>query len=76
MGSESATTVTARLSAAGGQEFGAATDFNVRSSQVGAALWIAIGVSVAFVAIALIRRFGRPGHRPPHQTLTAEDFDD
>jgi hypothetical protein len=76
MGSESATTVTARLSAADGQEFGAATDFNVRSSQVGAALWIAIGLSVAFVAIALIRRFARPGHRPPHQTLTAEDFDD
>ena len=76
MGSEAATTVTARLSAADGQEFGAATDFNVRSSQIGAALWIAIGVSVAFVAIALIRRFARPGHRPPHQTLTAEDFDD
>ena len=76
MGSESATTVTARLSAADGQEFGAATDFNVRSSQVGAALWIAIGVSVAFVAIALIRRFARPGHRPPHHDAAAEDFDD
>jgi len=74
--SESATTVTARLSAASGQEFGAATDFNVRSSQVGAALWIAIGVSVAFVAVALIRRFARPGHRPPHPTLPPDDFDD
>jgi hypothetical protein len=76
MGSESATTVTARLSAANGQEFGAATDFNVRSSQVGAALWIAIGVSVAFVAVALVRRFGRPGHRPEHTTLPPGDFDD
>jgi hypothetical protein len=76
MGSESATTVTARLSGANSQEFGAATDFNVRSSQVGAALWIAIGVSVAFVAIALIRRFGRPGHRPTHPTLPPDYFDD
>jgi hypothetical protein len=76
MGSESGTTVTARLSAANGQEFGAATGFNVRSSQVGAAVWIAIGVSVAFVAVALIRRFGRPGHRPTHPTLPPDDFDD
>lgn len=76
MASESATTVTARLSAANGQEFGAATDFNVRSSQVGAAVWIAIGVSVVFVAVALIRRFGRPGHRPEHTTLPPDDFDD
>jgi len=76
MKSETATTVTARLSAANGQEFGAATDFNVRSSQVGAAVWIAIGVSVAFVAIALIRRFARPGHRPEHTTLPPGEFDD
>lgn len=76
MGSESATTVTARLSGSTGQEFGAATDFNVRSSQVGAALWIAIGISVAFVAVALVRRFGRPGHRPSHPTLPPDDFDD
>jgi hypothetical protein len=76
MGSESATTVTARLSGANGQEFGAATDFNVRSSQVGAALWLAIGVSVAFVAVALIRRFARPGHRPTHPTLPPDYFDD
>jgi hypothetical protein len=77
MGSVSATTVTARLSGSNGQEFGAATDFNVRSSQVGAAVWIAIGISVVFVAIALIRRFGRPGHRPEHPTLPpSDDFDD
>jgi hypothetical protein len=76
MGSESATTVSARLSAANGQEFGAATDFNVRSSQVGAALWIAIGISVVFVAVALFRRFGRPGHRPEPTTLPPGDFHD
>jgi hypothetical protein len=76
MGSESATTVTARLSGANSQEFGAATGFNVRSSQVGAALWLAIGVSVAFVAVALIRRFARPGHRPTQPTLPPDYFDD
>jgi hypothetical protein len=77
MESVTATTVTARLSGSNGQEFGAATDFNVRSSQVGAAVWIAIGISVVFVAIALIRRFGRPGHRPEHPTLPpSDDFDD
>lgn len=77
MKSATATTVTARLSGSNGQEFGAATDFNVRSSQVGAALWVAIGVSVVFVVIALIRRFGRPGHRPAHPTLPpSDDFDD
>ncbi len=77
MKSATATTVTARLSGSNGQEFGAATDFNVRSSQVGAALWVAIGVSVVFVVIALIRRFGRPGHRPTHPTLPpSDDFDD
>ena len=76
MESESATTVTARLSGSDGQEFGAATDFNVRSSQVGAALWIAIAISVTFVAVALARRFGRPGHRPTHPTLPPDDFDD
>lgn len=76
MHQETATTVTARLTAADGREFGAATNFNVRSSQVGAALWVAIAVSVAFVAVALVRRFARPGHRPDHATLPPEDFDD
>ncbi|HJR89528.1 MAG TPA: DUF6049 family protein, partial [Aeromicrobium sp.] len=76
MKSESGTTVTARLSAANGQEFGAATDFNVRASGVGAALWIAIGISIIFVAVALIRRFGRPGHRPEHPTLPPGEYDD
>lgn len=76
MDGQTATTVNVRLMAVDGGSFGASTVFNVRSSRVGAALWIAIGISVAFVAIALVRRFGRPGHEPPHPTLPPTDFDD
>jgi hypothetical protein len=77
MDGQTATTVSVRLTSGDdGASFGASTVFNVRSSRVGAALWIAIGISVAFVAIALIRRFARPGHEPPHQTLAPTDFHD
>jgi hypothetical protein len=76
MDGQTATTVNVRLTATDARTFGASTVFNVRSSRVGAALWIAIGISVAFVAIALARRFGRPGHEPPRTTLPPTDFDD
>jgi hypothetical protein len=76
LGTQTATTVSVRLSSKDGLPFGASTVFNVRSTQVGAALWIAIGVSVAFVAVALLRRFASPGHRPSHTTLPPDDFDD
>jgi hypothetical protein len=76
MEAQTATTISVRLSSAEGFPFGAATVFNVRSTRVGAALWIAIGLSVAFVAVALIRRFARPGHRPSHAPLPPDDFDD
>lgn len=73
---QSAATVTVRLTAAQGQSFGASTVFNVRSSRVGAALWLAIGISVGFVVFALVRRFARPGHQPVSPTLSPDDFDD
>lgn len=77
MDGQTATTVSVRLTSGDdGASFGASTVFNVRSSRVGAALWIAIGISVAFVAIALVRRFARPGHEPPHPTLPPTDFHD
>jgi hypothetical protein len=76
MDSQTATSVSVRLSSTQGLPFGAATVFNVRSTRVGAALWIAIGLSVAFVAVALVRRFARPGHRPSHPPLPPDDFDD
>jgi len=76
MDGQTATTVNVRLTATDARTFGASTVFNVRSSRVGAALWIAIGISVAFVAVALVRRFARPGHEPPRTTLPPTDFDD
>ena len=77
MNGQTATTVNVRLTAADNRTFGASTVFNVRSSRVGAALWIAIGISVFFVVVALVRRFGRPGHEPPPRpTLPASDFED
>jgi len=77
MDGQTATTVSVRLTSGDdGASFGASTVFNVRSSRVGAALWIAIGISVAFVAVALVRRFARPGHEPPHPTLPPTDFHD
>ena len=76
MDGQTATTVNVRLTATDARTFGASTVFNVRSSRVGAALWIAIGISVVFVTIALVRRFARPGHEPPRPTLPPTDFDD
>lgn len=73
---DTATTVSVQLRTPTRQTFGMATVFNVRSSRVGAALWAAIGLSVAFVAVALVRRFARPGHRPTHAVLPPGDFDD
>jgi hypothetical protein len=73
MDGQSATTVSIQLTTGQGTILGAPSVFNVRSSRVGAALWIAISVSIAFVAIALIRRFARPGHRPEPQTLSPDD---
>jgi hypothetical protein len=73
---QSSATVSIHLTTPDGATVGAPSVFNVRSSRVGAALWVAIGLSVVFVAIALIRRFVRPGHRPEHPTLPPGDFDD
>ncbi len=33
--------------------------FNVRSSKIGAVLWVAIGLAGAFVLVAMFRRFHR-----------------
>ena len=76
MDGQSSATVSVHLTTADGTMLGAPSVFNVRSSRVGAALWVAIGLSVAFVAIALVRRFVRPGHRPEHPTLPPGAFDD
>jgi hypothetical protein len=73
---QSSATVSIHLTTPDGAMLGAPSVFNVRSSRVGAALWVAIGLSVVFVAIALMRRFIGPGHPPDHPTLPPDDFDD
>lgn len=63
VGQQSSATLTAVMITPGGESFGDPAVFNVRSSRVGAALWVAIGVAAAFVVIALARRFRRKPRR-------------
>jgi hypothetical protein len=78
MARQSSSTLSARMVAPDGQAFGTPAVFNVRSSRVGAALWVAIGLAAAFVVIALVRRFR--GHSKPPDSLPSEplgaDVDD
>jgi hypothetical protein len=61
MGRQTSATLTAEMVTPDGQAFGEPAVFNVRSSRVGAALWVAIGLAAAFVVVALARRFlGHP----------------
>jgi Family of unknown function (DUF6049) len=64
MNQQSSATLTARMITSGGEVFGDPAVFNVRSSRVGAALWVAIGAAVVFVVLALARRFRKPPHQP------------
>ena len=64
MSQQSSATLTAVMVTPGGDSFGDPAVFNVRSSRVGVALWVAIGVAAAFVVIALARRFRRQPRRP------------
>lgn len=71
---QNATTVTAQLITPGGRAFGTTTEFNVRSSRVGAVLWITMAAAGLFVLIALIRRF-RTG-RSDRPAMESESDDD
>lgn len=75
MSRQSSATLTAGMVTPDGQSFGDPAVFNVRSSRVGAALWVAIGVAAAFVVIALARRFRRPT-RAPKPPRPIEDVTD
>ena len=63
MSQQSSATLTALMVTPAGETFGDPAVFNVRSSRVGAALWVAIGVAAAFVVVALARRFRRQPRR-------------
>lgn len=56
------TSVAAQLITPEGQAFGKPSVFQVRSSAVGAVLWVAMGAAGLFVVVALLRRF-RKKHR-------------
>ena len=57
VGDQSSSTFTATLISADGQTFGEPAVFNVRSSRVGIAVWVAMGAAAVFVVLALARRF-------------------
>jgi hypothetical protein len=73
MSRQSSATLTARMITPDGEPFGSPAVFNVRSSRVGAALWVAIGLAAAFVVIALARRFR--GHARPRESTQVQPFD-
>ncbi|OUZ12562.1 hypothetical protein BHE97_02375 [Aeromicrobium sp. PE09-221] len=62
LGRQTSTTITAQAMA-GDRAIGSETSFNVRSSQVGTIVWVAMGVAVAGVVFAMSRRFRRRGFR-------------
>jgi hypothetical protein len=73
MSRQSSATLTARIVTPDGESFGSPAVFNVRSSRVGAALWVAIGLAAAFVVVALARRFR--GQAKPRESTPPQPFD-
>jgi hypothetical protein len=71
MNQQSSATLTARMITSDGEVFGDPAVFNVRSSRVGAALWVAIGAAVVFVVLALARRF----RKQPNQAEPSQPFE-
>lgn len=56
---QSSSTVTATLTTADGEPFGEPVDFNVRSSNVGLIVWVAMAAAMVLVVATWVRRFGR-----------------
>jgi len=57
VGEQGSASVAAQLISPEGKAFGPPAVFNVRSSAVGAVLWVAIGLAAALVVVAMARRF-------------------
>ena len=73
MSRQSSATLTARMITPDGEAFGSPAVFNVRSSRVGAALWVAIALAAVFVVVALARRFR--GHAKPRESSPLQPLD-
>ncbi|EFQ84550.1 hypothetical protein HMPREF0063_10402 [Aeromicrobium marinum DSM 15272] len=67
VGDRSTSTLSARLVSDEGAPIGEAAEFNVRSSNVGTVLWVAMAAAGLLVLVALLRRF-RHGRRLPSAT--------
>ncbi len=72
LGQQSTTQLTASLTTAEGDPIGTPAVFNVRSSQIGVVLWVAIGLAGVLVLVALFRRF----HRRRNGSSTTERLAD
>ncbi|MET0449379.1 MAG: DUF6049 family protein [Aeromicrobium sp.] len=59
LGTQRTTFMTARLMTDEGQTIGSTSTFKVRSSSIGAVLWVAMGLAGLFVLVTLARRFHR-----------------
>jgi len=77
LGEQTSSTVTARLLTEGGQGFGEPVVFNIRSSNVGLIVWIAMGAAGLLVIATWARRFlGRRRRRGAEVTEGFEDADE
>lgn len=61
LGEQSSSTLSAQLVTPSGQDLGSPTTFNIRSSRVGTAVWVAMGLALLLVVVAVGRRFSRRG---------------
>lgn len=75
LGRQNTTSLTARLKSTDGKTIGQpAREFNVRSSKIGAVLWVAMGLAALLVLAALVRRFSR--HRTRSRVASERLADD
>ena len=72
LGQQNTTTLSARLTSDEGRKIGEPAVFNVRSSKVGAVLWVAMGLAALLVFASLFRRF----HRRRSQLVTQRTAQD
>lgn len=70
---QNATFLTASLTSADGENIGVPAVFKVRSSKVGAVLWVAMGLTGLLVLGALFRRFRRRRTRIVSERLADDD---
>ncbi|WP_332662416.1 DUF6049 family protein [Aeromicrobium sp.] len=76
LGRQKTTSVTARLKSTDGKAIGQPAEFNVRSSKIGAVLWVAMGLAALLVLAALVRRFSRRRFRTRVAPERLADDDD